>query len=80
MTVISSAMLQPMMPILNLKMLSAEVESAPSQYLPIVMGDLNALVGTAKMGNERFMGMRDGKTWLWCSKVTLTGGKLQGLL
>jgi len=55
MTVISSAMLQPMMPILNLKMLSAEVESAPSQYLPIVMGDLNALVGTAKMGNERFM-------------------------
>lgn len=29
--------------------------SGPSQYLPIVMGDLNALVRTAKMGNERFM-------------------------
>lgn len=49
-------MLQLMMPILNLKMLSAEVESAPSQYLLIVMDDLNALVGTANMGNERVMG------------------------
>ena len=56
MTVISSAMLHLMMPILNLKMLSAEVESAPSQYLLIVMGDLNALVGKANMSIERVMG------------------------
>ncbi|KAL9979771.1 hypothetical protein ACROYT_G017482 [Oculina patagonica] len=36
--------------------LQAEVENTPSQDLLIVMGDLNAMVGTVNTGNERVMG------------------------
>ena len=36
--------------------LQAEVENTQSQDFLFVMGDLNAMVGTVNMGNERVMG------------------------
>ena len=36
--------------------LQAEVENTPSQDLLIIMGDLNAMVGTVNTGSERVMG------------------------